>query len=440
MWGRRSARDDAAPAQGVVHRVRARGRARSTIIAAPITPARSPRRLRTIRSAGSPAAASAGRRPRARRPAGARSASEMSPPMTITRRVEEVDARGEHLAELAAGLADLARPPRVAGADERDDVAAVVGLEPRPRAARRRARAPPATASRQPMLPQRQTTSSCAGDPDVPDVAGRALAPRWIRPPATMPQPMPVPTLTNSRCSTSRQFAQCSPSAMMFTSLSTSTGRVVALGEASPGPEKPSQPGMIGGATGPPGGELDRPGHADADAAHVRRVAPGPLEQGVEALLDPVEHGLGAVGDRPVGHRLGEDLAAEVAQREARVGRAEVGREHDAGAERLNASRRAGARRSRPPRRPAAAVRAASSCVDPLRHRRARQPRQLADLHPRARAPLPHQAEDRAGTGGASAIGRTVGGAHPTQSTRAGLRLSSTRLRYGKERYEPTCA
>ena len=49
------------------------------------------------------------------------------------------------------------------------------------------------------------------------------LAPRWMCPAATMPQPMPVPTLMKRKCSRSRQWVQCSPSAMMFTSLSTST-------------------------------------------------------------------------------------------------------------------------------------------------------------------------------------------------------------------------
>ena len=39
-----------------------------------------------------------------------------------------------------------------------------------------------------------------------------------------IPQPMPVATLTNSRWSYARQAFQCSPSAMMFTSLSTSVG------------------------------------------------------------------------------------------------------------------------------------------------------------------------------------------------------------------------
>jgi hypothetical protein len=153
-------------------------------------------------------------------------------------------------------------------------------------------------------------------------------------------------------------------------------------------------------------------------------IAARPLQQGVEALLDPAQHDVRAVRDRLVGHRLGEDLSAEVAEGEARVGRAEVGCENHAGrAVERQPARRASARRGRLAGRQQQLL--GQQLVDPLRHRRAREPRQLADLHPRARAPFPHQPEDRAGTGGASALGRTVRGAHATQSTRAGLRLSS---------------
>ena len=63
-----------------------------------------------------------------------------------------------------------------------------------------------------------------AGYADVPDVARGALGAAVDSRPATMPQPMPVPTLMNSRWSVSRQCDQCSPRAMMLTSLSTSTG------------------------------------------------------------------------------------------------------------------------------------------------------------------------------------------------------------------------
>ena len=66
-----------------------------------------------------------------------------------------------------------------------------------------------------------------------------------------MPQPIPVATFTNSRCSTPDQCDHCSPRAMMLTSLSTSTGAPSSLPKRS-GTANASQPGMIGGFTGRP--------------------------------------------------------------------------------------------------------------------------------------------------------------------------------------------
>ena len=65
------------------------------------------------------------------------------------------------------------------------------------------------------------------------------------------PDPMPVATLTKMRWSTSGQESSRSPSAMMFTSLSTSTG-ASKLSRNQPGTSKRSQPGMIGGLIGRP--------------------------------------------------------------------------------------------------------------------------------------------------------------------------------------------
>src|SRR3954469_15678998 len=88
------------------------------------------------------------------------------------RRVEEVDARSEHLAKLSPGLADGLNRQWLAGAHERDDVACFGRFE----------------AGRGQLL--RQRTSACdgleatrvaapaddvviSGHPDVTDVAGR---------------------------------------------------------------------------------------------------------------------------------------------------------------------------------------------------------------------------------------------------------------------------
>ena len=71
-------------------------------------------------------------------------------------------------------------------------------------------------------------------------------APRWSSPPEMSPAPMPVLTLMNTRSSTSGRWACCSPSAMMFTSLSMSTGTSKARCTWA-GTSYRSQPGMIGG-------------------------------------------------------------------------------------------------------------------------------------------------------------------------------------------------
>ena len=71
-------------------------------------------------------------------------------------------------------------------------------------------------------------------------------APRWSSPPEMSPAPMPVLTLMKTRSSTSGRWACCSPSAMMFTSLSMSTGTSKARCTWA-GTSYRSQPGMIGG-------------------------------------------------------------------------------------------------------------------------------------------------------------------------------------------------
>ena len=63
----------------------------------------------------------------------------------------------------------------VAAAHQLDDVVAVLGRHAPPRGARAASAGPAATASRQPVLPQRQATSARARDAHVAEVAGRAL-------------------------------------------------------------------------------------------------------------------------------------------------------------------------------------------------------------------------------------------------------------------------
>ena len=112
-------------------------------------------------------------------------------------------------------------------------------------------------------------------------------APRWMWPSATIPQPMPVPDLDEEQV---LRLAPAHPSArrraMMFTSLSTSTGRPVAPGE-------PLRDGEVVPAghdrrvDRPAAVELDRARHADADPAHVDARAADLVEQLVEAARRP---------------------------------------------------------------------------------------------------------------------------------------------------------
>ncbi len=84
---------------------------------------------------------------------------------------------------------------------------------------------------------------------------------------------MPVATLTKIRWSTSGHDSSRSPSAMMFTSLSTSTG-ASKVPWNQPGTSKRSQPGMIGGLMGRPRAVLDRAGQPDADREQVAGARP----------------------------------------------------------------------------------------------------------------------------------------------------------------------
>ena len=78
-------------------------------------------------------------------------------------------------------------------------------------------------------------------------------------------------------------------------------------------------------------GELHRAGHADPGPAHVIVLTPDAAEQLVEGPLEPAEHRVGPFRDRDLLGRLDQHLAAEVGDREARVGRPQVGRQDDAG-------------------------------------------------------------------------------------------------------------
>ncbi len=93
-------------------------------------------------------------------------------------------------------------------------------------------------------------------------------APRWSTPPEMMPAPMPVPTFTKTRSSTSGRWACRSPSAMMFTSLSIRTGTSNAALDVRRD-VVPVPAGHDRRVDRPPRGVLDGAGQADADRGEV---------------------------------------------------------------------------------------------------------------------------------------------------------------------------
>ena len=196
-----------------------------------------------------------------------------------------------------------------------------------------RARAPPlATASTQPRLPQRHSASPASGICTWPRSPAVPSAPRWMAPPATMPQPIPVATFTNSRSSTvCRQLVQYSPSAMMFTSLSTSTGTPGYRSAKAAGIGTPSHPGMIGGLTGPAGGELDRARHARCRRRGRRRCCarPRPAARRSRSWTQASTTSGPSAMSSSAG-RSARSVPSRSADRQAAVGGAEVGGKHHA--------------------------------------------------------------------------------------------------------------
>ena len=226
------------------------------------------------------------------------------------RRVDEADARGEHLADVASGLSHGLDRVEIAALDELDDV--VAGCRVDALLAERAAIAgPEARASRHPRLPQWQGTSAPRATCTWPMSPAMPCAPRCRRPPEMTPEPMPVATFTNMRCSTFGQATARSPRAMMFTSLSTSTGTSRCCC-TQPGTSKRSQPGMIGGFTGRPVECSTGPGTPMPIAARSCRSRPSFSMQGESCVDHPGEHGLGALRDVHALAALGEHGSGEV--------------------------------------------------------------------------------------------------------------------------------
>ena len=152
-------------------------------------------------------------------------------------------------------------------------------------------------------------------------------APRCTWPPATNPEPMPVPIFTNSRKGSFLQWAQCSPTAMMLTSLSTSAGTPNRAASRSPTGCR-FHPGMIGGDTGLPVANSTGPGRPTPTPRRSPMSRPARRRRSVEGPLQPREDDVGALGDGDVLGVLGQHPAGQVGDRDPGVGGSDVAGQH----------------------------------------------------------------------------------------------------------------
>ena len=160
------------------------------------------------------------------------------------------------------------------------------------------------------------------------------------------------------------------------------------------------------------------PGKADADAAERGSAAAGLLEEAVEGSFEPGQHDLGSGGDGDVLGVLGQDRTGEVGDRHARVGGADVARQHDPGVAVEGERGRRPATGGRPVRAGDEQA-AGEQGVDPLCDRRPGQAGQRGEVAPGGRMAVADEVEDRAR--GAAAPGARAGaeaGSGPVRTAR----------------------
>ena len=235
------------------------------------------------------------------------------------RRVDEVDHRGDDVADVAAGLADhgdgVARRRPAPG---RRRPGRARPSTPRARSAAASA-GPAATASRQPTLPQRHRTSSARATRTCPRSPAVPWAPRWSRPPETMPAPMPVATLISTRSSTSARWVlPLAEGHDVDVVVDQHRHVVVALDVA--GHVVPVPAGHDRRVDRTAGGVLDGAGQADADRGQLGDVASVRCAAATRPCPSPSR-------GRPSGPRRCRGLRAHLAEQRRRTGpRAPPGR------------------------------------------------------------------------------------------------------------------
>ena len=164
------------------------------------------------------------------------------------------------------------------------------------------------------------------------DVAGRAVRAAVHRARRTRSRTRcVVPTSTNSRWSTSRQWVQCSPSAITLTWLSTSTGRVGVRGE--PARDREALPARAscarrrarrGRSPPAPGPPHRYPAHA---RARYRRVPAAHRSPRGSRSTPPRAPGVASNGEGALRQRR----RGEVADRDPAARRVQIRHEHDSG-------------------------------------------------------------------------------------------------------------
>ena len=178
---------------------------------------------------------------------------------------------------------------------------------------------PPAMASRQPTLPQRQTTAGSSVTCMWPTSPAEPWAPRWSLPLTMMPAPMPVPIFTNTTLSWPRAIPA-------HVHVVVDPDRDVVLRE--PLAQRIAVPPRHDRRGDRQAGvELDRSRHTDADSPErARRLFD--LVQGLrEELFDPGEDCVRAGSDVARLLELDEDRAGQVRNRDVHARRTEVGDE-----------------------------------------------------------------------------------------------------------------
>ena len=242
------------------------------------------------------------------------------------RGVDQVDQRREHLAEVAAGLADHVDGARVAAAHQLDDVVAGGGRRTPRRAERGRQRrdrrrpprgSPGCRSGR--SRRRRAATRTWPRSPAVP------WAPRWSSPPEMMPAPMPVRDLDEDQVVDVGQVGV--PLAQGHdVDVVVDEHRDVEVALHVAGHVVAVPAGHDRRVDRAAGRVLDGPGQADADRGQRRRRRGAARRSSArDRRADPAEHGLGA-GRRCRGpaRRSASTRPGEVGERGAGVRGADV--------------------------------------------------------------------------------------------------------------------